>query len=88
MRALLTVPVVVRKTFKGVQKKSTTLKRKRPGNSVAAAFVPYTDDTVEPLSPEEEERKRQQKEARELKKAEAKNKVIVGIDFGTTFSGE
>jgi len=42
---------------------------------------------VEPQTPEEEERKAQAKERRLLKQAEARNKIIVGIDLGTTFSG-
>jgi hypothetical protein len=39
------------------------------------------------VTPEEEERKNRAKEARLLRAAEARNKVIVGIDFGTTYSG-
>ncbi|EXJ87073.1 hypothetical protein A1O3_04031 [Capronia epimyces CBS 606.96] len=40
-----------------------------------------------PLSPEEAERKRELKEALEQRRAEKNSRIVVGIDFGTTFSG-
>ncbi|KAJ9500627.1 hypothetical protein H2202_003843 [Exophiala xenobiotica] len=66
----------------------------RGGSSTRSGVIHQTTPTksrkrsAEPMTPEEKEAKRQRREAlQELKAAEARNLIVVGLDFGTTYTG-